>query len=117
MSWTTPRTYVVDENVTATIFNTDHRDNLREVYHAKGSSSFSIAAANSTTVVVNHGLTLAPTSVQLTAAQMMEVAGTFVMMYVTTITSTQFTINVKLGGGGSGTISGTIYWAAFATSA
>jgi len=33
MAWTTPRTYVTAELITAAILNTDVRDNLRETWH------------------------------------------------------------------------------------
>jgi hypothetical protein len=33
MAWTAPRTYVASELISSTIFNTDVRDNLRELWH------------------------------------------------------------------------------------
>jgi hypothetical protein len=45
MAWTTPRTYVATELVTAVILNGDVRDNLRELWHEVLVQDFTAAIA------------------------------------------------------------------------
>src|SRR3990167_11020318 len=49
MSWTPPRTYVVDEVLTAPILNTDHRDNLLAISHPYDYAPADVDVANTVT--------------------------------------------------------------------
>lgn len=57
MSWTTPRTWVAGEVVTAAMGNTHWRDNLNETWHEVGYTEFT------STVLANTVLEVAATSV------------------------------------------------------
>lgn len=57
MAWTTPRTYVAGEVVTAAILNTDHRDNLNALAAITG-----IIPASGTTATAGTGFTYTHTN-------------------------------------------------------
>src|SRR3972149_6508859 len=53
MAWTAPRTYVVNEVLTASIFNTDHRNNqlaLLHPYHSESADKDVVSTVTETTL-------------------------------------------------------------------
>lgn len=79
---------------------------------AKGTWSVTLTAQNTNTQVVTHSFGSTPTAVVLTPTAVWEAGGTGAMWYVTAIGATTFTVNVKLMGGASGTVTVTGTWMA-----
>jgi hypothetical protein len=105
MAWSTPRTYVTGELITAAILNTHIRDQLTYLYGARGVATMHFTSSNvSNVLTIAHGLSWTPTFVSSTSRS------TF---YVVANGAPDAT-NVYLQGYQSGALNGDfpIYWQA-----
>jgi hypothetical protein len=96
MSWTAPRDYTTNEVVTATILNTDHRDNLLSLMHPLEAPTTANLDVNTTVAETTlYSVTVPSNALGTTGLAVMELGGDLLHNNVAGDT---LTIRVKFGG-------------------